>query len=69
MSIPLAALLLRPDVIMAVSTAVEVIVRDLLRKVGNMTEEELDIFVAEQEARGVGHEEWLEAHQPPKEEL
>jgi hypothetical protein len=61
---PLAALLLRPDVILAISTATEVIVRDLLREVFAMSEEELTVFIAEQDRRRGDHEAWLRAHQP-----
>jgi len=60
----IVAALLRPEVILAVSTATEVYVRNLLRRVNTMTEEELTIFIAEQEARRKGHEEWLKSHQP-----
>ncbi len=61
---PLLVLLTRPDVILAISSATEVIVRDLLRKVFAMSEEELTVFIAEQDRRRGEHEAWLKAHQP-----
>ncbi len=60
----LLAILLRPAVIMAISSATEVFVRDTIRSVVTMSEEELSIFIAAQEERKKLMDEWLAAHQP-----
>ena len=60
----LLAILLRPAVIMAISSATEVFVRDTIRSVVTMSEAELDIFIATQEERKRRMDEWLAAHQP-----
>ena len=60
----LLAVLLRPEVIAAISSATEVFVRDTIRAVFTMSEEELTAFIAQQEERKRQHDEWLAAHQP-----
>ncbi len=60
----LLALLLRPAVIMAISSATEVFVRDTIRSVVTMSEEELDSFIAAQKERKRVMDEWLASHQP-----
>ena len=60
MSFP--ALLLRPDVIAALTTAMELFFRNLLRKVGEMDDAELDAFIAEQKQRKADHDTWLADH-------
>lgn len=60
-------LLTRPEVVMAVSTATEVFVRDLLRSIATMTPAELEIFIGGQQERKRLHDEWLAKHRPKEE--
>lgn len=60
----LAAFLARPEAVMAVAGAVEHFTRTLLRDLGNMTPEELDAFIREQEMRKSDHDRWIQEHMP-----
>lgn len=63
----LAAFLARPEAVMAIAGTIEHFTLQLLRNLSNMTPEQLDAFIAEQEARKAEHDRWIEEHLPPQE--
>ena len=63
----LAAFLARPEAVMAVAGAVEHFTRSLLRNLAEMTPEELEAFIAQQEHRTADHDRWIAEHMPPPE--
>lgn len=56
--------LLTPEIILAIATGIEMLTRELLRDLENMTEEERAEWVQKQKARKADHDRWLEEHQP-----
>ena len=61
----LAVILARPEAIMAIAGTIEHFTLQLLRNLGNMTPEELEAFIAEQEQRKADHDRWIDEHMPP----
>ena len=58
----LAVLLADPRFVLAMSLTVETAIRNLLAKYDEMTEEELDVFIAQKEKEKVDHDAWLDQH-------
>lgn len=58
------AFVLTPEIILAIATGVEMLTRELLRDLENMTEAERAAWVEQQKARKAEHDRWLEEHQP-----
>lgn len=50
-----------PEMILAIAASIEIFTRGLLRDIEAMTEEEQDVFIAEQKARKMEHDEWLKS--------
>ncbi|MHC4310862.1 MAG: hypothetical protein ACYSW3_00140 [Planctomycetota bacterium] len=61
----LAAILARPEAVMAIAASLEHFTLRLLRDLGNMTPEELEAFIAEQEQRKADHDRWIAEHMRP----
>ena len=54
-----------PELILAIASASEMLIRNLLRDVEAMSVEELDTFIAEQKLRKEEHDEWLKSKVDP----
>lgn len=50
---------LTPAVILAIGLAMESLTRNLLSQISQMTEDELNAFIAEKEAEKADHDTWL----------
>jgi hypothetical protein len=50
-----------PELILAIAAAIEMLTRNLLREIEEMTEEEKDAFIAEQKVRKMEHDAWLKS--------
>jgi len=50
-----------PEVILAISTAIEVLIGNLFRDIEGMTNQELTAFITEQKRRQAEHTSWLRA--------